>query len=98
FYDQWLQPAVERGQPCDQAAAAAAHDEQVDRAVPLGGHRVFVPTLAVKPRSTIGTSMVVLVFWMAGSSVSEGRPAMKPSTTRSKLEISPSIRLDNRMY
>src|SRR5271167_1203885 len=42
--------------------------------------------------------MVVLVFWIAGTSLSYGRPARKPSTTRSKFEISPSISLDSRMY
>ena len=43
------------------------------------------------PRSATGTSMVVLVRWMAGKRRSCGRPARKPSTTRSKLEIRPSI-------
>ncbi len=66
FHDQRLEPAVERGQAGDHAAAAAAGDHQVDGAVPLGGHFAS----EVKPRSAIGTSIVVLVFWIAGISAS----------------------------
>src|ERR1700722_2444591 len=94
FHDQRLEAAIERGQPCHHAATPAAADPQGNGTVPLGGHRAS----EVKPRSAIGTSMVVLVFWIAGSSVSYGKPAIKPSTTRSKFEISPSIWSDSRMY
>ena len=68
FDDQRLEPAVQRGQPGDHAAPAATRDDQIHRAVPLSVHRASKGGV-VKPRSAIGTSMVVLVFWIAGTKV-----------------------------
>src|SRR5262249_8403387 len=102
--DQRLEPAVECRPPGHHPPTdtppptATSRDEQVDGAVPRRGHRASEVGLEVNPRLAIGTSMVVLAFWIAGTSDSYGRPARKPSMTRSKFEISPSIRSDRRMY
>ncbi|POY09312.1 PE family protein [Mycobacterium kansasii] len=58
-----------RTQPRHHAAPAASRDQQVDRAIPPGAHCV-AETPAVKPKSAIGTSMVVLVCVIAGTSLS----------------------------
>ena len=83
---QRFDPGVDRRQRGDHAPAAAPDDQQVDGLVP----RHHAGIRSVSPRSAIGTSIVVFVFWIAGTSRSYGSPARKPSTTRSKFEISPS--------
>ena len=75
FDDQRFDPRVDGRQRGDHPSAAAARDEQVDGLVPI--HEAG--TVSVRPRSATGTSMVVLVFWIAGTRRSYGRPARKPS-------------------
>src|SRR5882757_6846625 len=87
--DQRLESGIERRKGGHHSAPAASCDEQVDRPVPVG-HRTSDPTRSDSPRSAMGTSMVVFVFWIAPTSCSYGTPARKPSMTLSKLEISPS--------
>jgi hypothetical protein len=79
FDDQRLDSRIDRGKCGDHSTASAARDQKVDRFVPI--HEAG--TVSVSPRSATGTSMVVLVRWIAGTSRSYGKPARKPSMTRS---------------
>ena len=56
--DQRLHPRVDRRQRSNHSAASASHDQEVDGLVPTH----HVGTGSVRPRSAIGTSIVVFVF------------------------------------
>ncbi len=85
-------PAVRSPRRCAASAATIPPPPlpAISRSTDLSQFIMSGP-VSVRPRSATGTSIVVFVFWIAGTSRSYGRPARKPSMTRSKFEISPSI-------